>query len=71
MTKIDMDYLFCKGCGICIAECPRKVFERSKERNSSGMALPEAVRENDCVACRRCEIMCPEQVINIIEVENK
>ena len=28
-ARYEVDYSFCKGCGICVAECPRKAMEMS------------------------------------------
>jgi pyruvate ferredoxin oxidoreductase delta subunit len=29
--KIEIDYNYCKGCGVCAEECPRKAIEMIKE----------------------------------------
>ena len=31
-TKNEIDYQFCKGCGICVNECPRGYIDLEKER---------------------------------------
>ena len=51
MAEITIDRMCCKGCDICIAICPRKIFVRSKKRNG--------------VVCRMCERMCPDGAINV------
>lgn len=30
--KVEVDYDFCKGCGICAEECPRKAITMVEER---------------------------------------
>jgi 2-oxoglutarate ferredoxin oxidoreductase subunit delta len=51
---------WCKGCGICVAFCPRQVLELDDD----GKAM--AVRPQDCIACRMCEMRCPDMAIEII-----
>lgn len=54
-------YDWCKACGICIAFCPKKVFDRDEE----GKPLIE--RPDDCIGCRFCELHCPDFAITIKE----
>jgi 2-oxoglutarate ferredoxin oxidoreductase subunit delta len=53
---------YCKGCGICVAFCPKKV-----------LALREgkvfAERADQCVGCRMCELRCPDYAIELREAE--
>ncbi len=48
----------CKGCGICIELCPKKVLE---------LAYPQmkcrVVRIQDCIGCLMCELHCPDFAI--------
>ena len=50
---------WCKGCGICIHFCPKKVLELD-EKDKAVAARPE-----DCVACRMCELRCPDLALEI------
>jgi len=54
---------FCKGCGLCIEFCPKKVYELSNRLNSKGYQLPDIVRPEDCSECGLCEFYCPEFAI--------
>jgi 2-oxoglutarate ferredoxin oxidoreductase subunit delta len=56
-----IDQEWCKGCGICIHFCPKNVLEA----DTDGKA--QAVRPEDCIACRLCELRCPDLAIQIIE----
>lgn len=51
---------WCKGCGICVAFCPKQVL--ALNRNDKA----EAVRYQDGTACRMCEWRCPDLAIEIL-----
>jgi 2-oxoglutarate ferredoxin oxidoreductase subunit delta len=61
----------CKGCSICIELCPREVLEESEGTNLKGYHYPEVVpgKEEDCVHCDFCTMVCPEFAIFTLEVE--
>ena len=59
----------CKGCELCVRYCPRDVLEISDEMNEKGYHPPRAVHPEQCVACRLCELLCPEFCIYILEVD--
>jgi len=56
-----IDKEWCKGCGICVHFCPKKVLEL----DSNGKV--DAVRPEDCIACTLCELRCPDLAIQIIK----
>jgi len=62
---IEIDDDLCKGCEICIAFCPLKVFANSDRLNRKGYYVPVVVDEEACSACRLCELLCPEFAILI------
>jgi 2-oxoglutarate ferredoxin oxidoreductase subunit delta len=53
----------CKGCGLCIALCPRHVLAESPEFNSKGYHPPAVVRPDACADCQICYLICPEFAI--------
>jgi 2-oxoglutarate ferredoxin oxidoreductase subunit delta len=53
---------WCKGCGICVEFCPKKVLELDDQEKVT------AVRPQDCICCRLCELRCPDFAIEI-EIE--
>ncbi len=57
----------CKGCGYCIAFCPRQVLEVSSRFNKKGYHPPAVIKPDDCVNCHYCEIICPEFCIYSVE----
>ena len=60
---IDKDT--CKGCGLCVEVCPKKVLELSEEVNTMGYFPAHQARPEDCVFCTTCCIMCPDVAITI------
>ena len=54
---------WCKGCGLCVEFCPKKVLEQA-ESGGVSVAHPEL-----CIACRWCELHCPDFAIFVAEVE--
>lgn len=47
----------CKGCGICVEFCPKKVLVVNQ------LEKVEVANEKDCILCRQCEMRCPDFAI--------
>ncbi len=60
----------CKGCGLCVAFCPQQVLQQSPEINAKGYHYPEIApgKEEACVHCQFCSLICPEFAIFTREV---
>jgi len=58
----------CKGCGLCVAVCPKEVLELAEETNAKGYFPAYQARPEDCVFCTTCCIMCPDVAISIAEI---
>jgi len=71
MIEIVINPDYCKGCSICIAFCPRKVLQPSKDINAKGYILPEAVDIAACTQCKLCEIVCPDLAIAVTPKQTK
>ncbi len=56
---------WCKGCGICVHFCPKKILDLDKD------GKVDAVRPGKCIGCRLCELRCPDRAIEIIENRDK
>ncbi|MCP4694929.1 MAG: ferredoxin family protein [Desulfobacterales bacterium] len=65
----SIDIEICKGCGLCVAVCPKKVLEVSKEVNTKGYFPAFQARPEDCIVCAICCTMCPDVAITITDPE--
>lgn len=55
----------CKGCGLCVEKCPTDVIVWSKDLGAYGTPRVE-VKAEGCIACSRCEMVCPDGAISVI-----
>lgn len=65
--KVDINKMWCKGCEICVAFCPKNVL--AMENGKAKVINPDA-----CTGCLLCEIYCPDfalKVIKLKDAENK
>lgn len=65
LHRIDREK--CKGCGLCVAVCPKNVLELMKELNAKGYFPAYQARPEDCIHCAICCVMCPDVAISIVE----
>lgn len=61
----------CKGCGLCVAVCPKHVLEISGKVNVKGYFPAFQARPEDCIFCTTCCIMCPDVAIRIVKESEK
>ncbi len=66
MAKLTFMEDLCKGCGLCVLACPKKILSLSKTRlNRKGHAPVELTKPEACVGCASCALMCPDCVITV------
>jgi len=65
MTKIKFDIEQCKGCGLCVPECPQGIIEMSEAANEAGYFHADVTDPSKCTGCTLCCQMCPDVVIEI------
>ena len=61
METVIINRLWCKGCGICVAFCPKAALTLENEK-----AVPVPER---CVACGMCELYCPDLAISVMQAQ--
>ncbi len=59
LPRIEILEEECKGCGLCIQDCPVKVIEVSPSLNSHGYH-PARYKGEGCIGCGICFYVCPE-----------
>jgi len=55
----------CKGCGICVEFCPKKVLTISKHSNTKGYFPPDVIENVNCINCGLCALLCPDFAIYV------
>jgi 2-oxoglutarate ferredoxin oxidoreductase subunit delta len=55
MEAVEINVLWCKGCGVCVAFCPKKALSLVGEKAQVGPEL--------CIGCGMCELYCPDLAI--------
>ena len=68
MNKVTFRTEQCKGCGLCVDACPRKILRLAPVKlNSKGFHPAEMTEEEavKCIACAMCATMCPDCVIKV------
>ena len=60
---LQINKRYCKGCGICVAFCPKQVLELD-EVGKVYAKQPEA-----CISCGQCELLCPDYAIFVVKEE--
>ena len=58
-SVLDINLGWCKGCGICVMVCPKKVLGQD-ERGKAVVDDPD-----NCIKCRLCELSCPDFAITV------
>lgn len=66
MSKITIDKNRCKGCGLCVEACPKKLLVLDEVNlNEKGYAPAAMTDQSKCIACAFCAKMCPDCVITV------
>ena len=60
LKEVVINKEWCKGCGICVALCPKQVLELDDQGKST------VVRPEDCICCTLCELRCPDLAITVL-----
>ena len=66
MAKLIFQEELCKGCGLCVAACPKHLLSLSQHRlNGKGHSPVEIEKPEECIGCAFCATMCPDCVITV------
>jgi len=66
MAKWNLEFDRCKGCALCVSNCPKKIIVMQEERiNKNGYYTSECIDQDACISCALCAVMCPDCAIAI------
>ncbi len=66
MAQVTFREERCKGCELCVAACPKKIIQMSKDTyNSKGFHIAICTDMKACIGCAFCATMCPDVVITV------
>ncbi|MBQ8831647.1 MAG: 4Fe-4S binding protein [Oscillospiraceae bacterium] len=66
MAKLTFRSDLCKGCGLCVAFCPKGLLVLSQDKiNAKGHHPAEITDQEKCVGCAFCATMCPDCIIKV------
>lgn len=70
MNKLIIDKDRCKGCGLCVNVCPKKILYLDPDEVNILGYHPAAAKEG-CIACGFCATVCPDIVFTIYKEEKE
>jgi 2-oxoglutarate ferredoxin oxidoreductase subunit delta len=62
---IEVSEKYCKGCELCIAQCPQNVLALDTERLTPKGFHPVYIIKDGCTGCAICAIVCPEAALTV------
>ena len=66
MAKLTFRTDRCKGCGLCVAACPKGLIAIARDKiNQKGHHPAELTDPEACVGCASCATMCPDCIIEV------
>ena len=66
MAKMTVNRDICKGCGLCVEVCPKKiVFLDKSVLNGKGYHPATVTDMESCIGCAMCAPMCPDCAITV------
>ena len=66
---ISVDTERCKGCGVCVVNCPMGVISLAKEVYGKGYNYAYMAEPDKCIGCASCGIVCPDGVISVYKAK--
>ncbi|MCR4404033.1 MAG: NAD-dependent dihydropyrimidine dehydrogenase subunit PreA [Candidatus Acetothermia bacterium] len=65
-TVAEIDYSRCIYCRRCYTACEDGLHQAIELVQKNGRAVPR-IKEEECVGCRMCSLICPAQCIRMVE----
>lgn len=66
MAIVTVNEDVCKGCGLCVDACPKKIMALdSSHINKKGYHSACCINMAECIGCAFCATMCPDVAITV------
>lgn len=66
MKRVTFKSDLCKGCGLCVTVCPKKIISLDTSvLNKKGYHPAVVTDAEKCIACAFCATICPDVVIKV------
>ena len=62
---IEVNELFCKGCELCISNCPQGVMALDLEQLTPKGFHPVHLVKEGCTGCAICALVCPDAALTV------
>lgn len=69
--KIVIESTRCKGCGLCIAACPKRHIHFDDTEDFRGIRVACFEEDHDCTGCGFCYTVCPDVAITVYKRKEK
>lgn len=67
MAKVKINKDRCKGCYLCVTNCPNGLIKISAELNVKGVKPAYFSGSTKCTGCGMCALICPDCGIRIFK----
>lgn len=66
MNRVTFSSDLCKGCGLCVSVCPKKIIAiDTSSLNKKGYHPAHVTDMSACLGCAMCATMCPDVIIKV------
>lgn len=62
---IEVNEIYCKGCELCVHNCPKDVLTMDLDHLTPKGYHPVILSGEGCTGCGICAIVCPEAALTI------
>ena len=62
---MEVSLTYCKGCELCVAECPQKVLALDMDQFTPKGFHPVHIIAEGCTGCAICALVCPEAALTV------
>ena len=66
---IVVDVERCKGCQVCMVNCPHGTIGMAADVNGKGYHFAYMENPESCTGCTNCAVVCPDGVITVYRVK--